>query len=383
MSELGTQELIYVTNNQIKTAEKQVHTIKNSTASIKALTEINRAVILGAKGQLYAMDVLIIRLEQLTRHFENFSRIFVETFQGSIAELNWAEDIKKANDEHNKLTRLSKYRLKTIMDNLVGDVEDMQQSGEKVKKGFGLLTKDKVVNGLKHASSMFGNIAKSKLQTFALQSLGSIIEALLMPIDLLNPLLKGVVGMIKLGWVPVLELVMPYMGMAAEYLINLGLAVQDAGGWLIWIADGFWSITSIVSNMLPNLQNFSIVLSPINGVIMSVNGAFGSLEGGLTGLLWVAEAVKKGIKSVVNGLIKPVNDVIKWSNKHLKTDFKKIPKLGTGGTVYQPTVALIGEQGTEHVVRDDKMGTLVYEIRGMRQDMRTISRKNRVREFRL
>jgi hypothetical protein len=112
-------------------------------------------------------------------------------------------------------------------------------------------------------------------------------------------------------------------------------------------------IADIPSKLTDKLEEIGNAAAKIGAKIVSaLAGAMGSL--GTTVLGIVAEAINTGIVDPLNSLINSAVGLEKKipGSPDLGIDKNPIPriKLGAGGIVTRPTIALIGERGPEAVV---------------------------------
>ena len=120
----------------------------------------------------------------------------------------------------------------------------------------------------------------------------------------------------------------------------------------------FKTVGNIISDAINFIGDFIKAIQKIVSVGKSIASEIGSIFSGIAST----------IKSVINNIIDLVNTAIgalnslkihiPGTNINIGVDIPKIPKLAEGGIVNSPTLALIGEAGSEAVIPLNKMGSM-------------------------
>ena len=106
-------------------------------------------------------------------------------------------------------------------------------------------------------------------------------------------------------------------------------------------------------------QAWDGIKSITEGAWHFIEGAVASIKNGISGVLGVVKGEINGIIGLVNSAIAALDSIkvhIPGTNINLGVNIPTIPKLAEGGIVNSPTLALIGEAGSEAVIPLSKMG---------------------------
>lgn len=353
------------------------------------------------------------------------------SFQPSRSDINaWAKGGKMINEFTGEIVRVQ-VAAKDAMDVFRG-LTPIFNSVKKAAKGMEVflnlkplakqMNKSKFKKAVKSLSDMYKNmlsfVGAGVIGEF--KSLFESLSGLETVLTLLSPTLSAISAIFAEAMAPVLQELIPYMVLAAQWLLQnkdivlLFISVLNPLFLILQI------ITSLVSGkMTPALQSFKLILDGLaliwKGIVTLYNASFKVVFTGLaliwkgllgiyntyvkpvfvalvlafvsiqtiyntflkpafTGIITTLGFVKTGIKGflkalkdIVNDvLIKPVNKAIKTINTITGLDIKKIPKLATGGYV-PPTpggrLVNIAEGGEgEHVIRESEMSEVASGI---------------------
>jgi hypothetical protein len=95
------------------------------------------------------------------------------------------------------------------------------------------------------------------------------------------------------------------------------------------------------------------------GVWHFIEGIMQSIKNSISSVIGAVKSEINGIIGLVNSAIKALDSIkihIPGTNINLGVDIPQIPKLAEGGIVTSPTLAMIGESGSEAVIPLSKMG---------------------------
>jgi hypothetical protein len=359
-------------------SEDYSKTLDQNTVILYALKNVNEkqstnTVTLGKQTEILiaALNVVRLTIGENTQVLRAFALRMTNFNEGLLKFFAVAYGARKAAEEKD-VTALTKWR--------EGHNADQVETDKSGKGG----------KALQYLGKTFSTLAKNTAVGFLMEKFSSIIEALLFPLEIINPLISTVSGLIKLAWVPVMEQLLPYILAASKYLmdnkdqisffIRIGLmpmlygftqASNAAKILCEWIYGGS-------PGLIPAFKLATDTLIVLVTGFNSVFGTTGLLMVTFNGFIGLAQAGVGVFKSVVNGITSPINGIIGWYNRYVNAgdDFPSIPRLAQGGYVNKPTVAMIGEKGGEHVVPDWKLDKLI-EVESQMLDLEKKSYRNR------
>lgn len=127
-------------------------------------------------------------------------------------------------------------------------------------------------------------------------------------------------------------------------------------GFFSGVWDGVKSTVRSVTDFFSNVWNSAV--EGVKRIFTGLRDFVGSVFSG----------IGNGIKSVINGLIDVVNGAVDGVNsvtgKVGIPAIPKIPKLAKGGVITTPTLAMVGEAGTEAVIPLKKLNEFIGEAPG-------------------
>lgn len=228
-------------------------------------------------------------------------------------------------------------------------------------KDIALKAKDVIQTGLESAAKKTATVVGAALDAVTdANPIGLVIAAI--------TILIGVFVLLFAKCKPFHDWVMSAFNNIKASVIPIINAVKDA------FSDAFNNIKSVVTSVLGTVGSFisntiSNIKEIFNGIIEFFSGVFTGnwkkafqglqdIVGGIFGQ--IVNVVKTPINvliDVINGLIGGMNNVIKLGSKIPGVgsllngvQIPTIPHLASGGIIDSPTLALIGEAGTEAVV---------------------------------
>ena len=151
---------------------------------------------------------------------------------------------------------------------------------------------------------------------------------------------QGIQDVIKVAWDWIKEKV--------DWIWNLFTTVSPLGIALKWLADNWKEIWDGIKTATSAAWNF------IEGIINTIGG-------GIRGMIGLIKAEINGLISLVNTAIKAIDAIhvtLPFGMGTIGFNIPTIPLLAEGGIVTKPTLAMIGEAGTEAVIPLSKMGNM-------------------------
>ena len=145
--------------------------------------------------------------------------------------------------------------------------------------------------------------------------------------------------------------------------------IMDAWNWIKDKVELIWHLFTEFSPMGIAIKWLATHWSELwTGIKNAVSGAWNFIEGIVNNIVKGISSFVGMLKSEINGVIDMVNSAIKaidsikvhipGTNIDLGVNIPTIPKLAEGGIVNSPTLALIGEAGSEAVIPLSKMGNM-------------------------
>ena len=151
---------------------------------------------------------------------------------------------------------------------------------------------------------------------------------------------QGIQDVIKVAWDWIKEKV--------DWIWNLFTTVSPLGIALKWLADNWKEIWDGIKTATSAAWNF------IEGIINTIGG-------GIRGMIGLIKAEINGLISLVNKAIQAIDAIhvtLPFGMGTIGFNIPTIPLLAEGGIVTKPTLAMIGEAGTEAVIPLSKMGNM-------------------------
>ena len=151
---------------------------------------------------------------------------------------------------------------------------------------------------------------------------------------------QGIQDVIKVAWDWIKEKV--------DWIWNLFTTVSPLGIALKWLADNWKEIWDGIKTATSAAWNF------IEGIINTIGG-------GIRGMIGLIKAEINGLISLVNKAIQAIDAIhvtLPFGMGTIGFNIPTIPLLAEGGIVTKPTLAMIGEAGSEAVIPLSKMGNM-------------------------
>ena len=151
---------------------------------------------------------------------------------------------------------------------------------------------------------------------------------------------QGIQDVIKVAWDWIKEKV--------DWIWNLFTTVSPLGIALKWLADNWKEIWDGIKTATSAAWNF------IEGIINTIGG-------GIRGMIGLIKAEINGLISLVNTAIKAIDAIhvtLPFGMGTIGFNIPTIPLLAEGGIVTKPTLAMVGEAGTEAIIPLSKMGNM-------------------------
>ena len=148
----------------------------------------------------------------------------------------------------------------------------------------------------------------------------------------------GIQDVIKVAWDWIKEKV--------DWIWNLFTTVSPLGIALKWLADNWKEIWDGIKTATSAAWNF------IEGIINTIGG-------GIRGMIGLIKAEINGLISLVNMAIRAIDAIhvsLPFGMGNIGFNIPTIPLLAEGGIVTKPTLAMVGEAGTEAIIPLSKMG---------------------------
>jgi len=185
-------------------------------------------------------------------------------------------------------------------------------------------------------------------------------EGLPMYVDKMKELYGTFVKWIKPQIAPMLKELGILIGKVAEWALTVALPklVMIAGEWI-------WALAGFTKELAPEIiKGLAIAIGEVLAALGRISKKL--LDGFIDLGKKLGKAIANGAIGGFNSLIDGFNSVLEFNvplgfGKSLTVnppDIPHIPALAAGGIVTSPTLALIGEAGSEAVIPLDKMGSM-------------------------
>ena len=148
----------------------------------------------------------------------------------------------------------------------------------------------------------------------------------------------GIQDVISIAWDWIKEKV--------DFIWNLFTTVSPLGIAIKWLADNWHALWNGMQDVVQGAWNF-------------IEGIVNTIVGGIRGMLGVVKNEINGLISLVNKAIQAIDNIhvtLPFGMGTIGFNIPTIPLLAEGGIVTKPTLAMIGEAGTEAVIPLSKMG---------------------------
>ena len=148
----------------------------------------------------------------------------------------------------------------------------------------------------------------------------------------------GIQDVIKVAWEWIKEKV--------DFIWNLFTTVSPLGIAIKWLAENWHALWNGMQDVVQGAWNF-------------IEGIVNTIVGGIRGMLGVVKNEINGLISLVNKAIQAIDNIhvtLPFGMGTIGFNIPTIPLLAEGGIVTKPTLAMIGEAGTEAVIPLSKMG---------------------------
>ena len=149
---------------------------------------------------------------------------------------------------------------------------------------------------------------------------------------------QGIQDVIKIAWEWIKEKV--------DWIWNLFTTVSPLGIAIKWLAENWHSLWEGIKNAVSGAWNF------IEGIINTIGG-------GIRGMIGLIKNEINGLISLINKAIQAIDAIhvtLPFGMGTIGFNIPTIPLLAEGGIVTKPTLAMIGEAGSEAVIPLSKMG---------------------------
>ena len=149
---------------------------------------------------------------------------------------------------------------------------------------------------------------------------------------------QGIQDVIKVAWDWIKEKV--------DWIWNLFTTVSPLGIAIKWLAENWHSLWEGIKNAVSGAWNF------IEGIINTIGG-------GIRGMIGLIKNEINGLISLINKAIQAIDAIhvtLPFGMGTIGFNIPTIPLLAEGGIVTKPTLAMIGEAGSEAVIPLSKMG---------------------------
>jgi phage-related protein len=195
----------------------------------------------------------------------------------------------------------------------------------------------------------------------ALSGIKDIFNAMLSPLQVLNPLFKIIAGIIRQALLPVIQMLMPYIQMAVKWLnknrkaILMFLNPIKLLG-MIWkrLTSDFKKIGKGLSAIWNNIVApvFTALMTAVRVIGDVFKAAIDVLFGAFDAVGDAFDAVFDAARGVINGFVGAINAVIGAINKIPGVNLDKLPTLDTGGEILETGLAVVHKN--ERVLTDEE-----------------------------
>jgi len=195
---------------------------------------------------------------------------------------------------------------------------------------------------------------------------GKAVDGIKAGFDIMWGAVKVVFNWIKDNWQLILAIITGPFGLAALVVIKFKDDIIHFFGAIIsWVTNNWKLILAVITG--PFGLAFGAILffkDSVIGVFQGLKDLAGSIFDGIGGAFkGVINAVIRGLEGGLNFAIKGLNIILDgidkaagpWVNFGEIPDVK-LPRLGEGGIVTSPTVAMIGEKGPEAIIPLSRAG---------------------------
>ena len=219
-----------------------------STNAIKSGNTITKSIE-SLTGQLHVwINHLVVRVEQLTRHFERFMRLFASANAMNVKAV--MEVTERTNKEHNEIIFKQSQDIQAFYNKITNLVEQETSLGEKIKGGIRSVYKSaqnmakawskqlflKAIKQFTGMAKQFIQLAKSPIDSAIMQvlgALGSILNVILVPLKPFLFFLELLASVLEAALAPLTEAIWEELTVVFEELVSsIPILQQQVLDWI-------------------------------------------------------------------------------------------------------------------------------------------------------
>lgn len=256
------------------------------------------------------------------------------------------------------------------------EVATFSERIREVTKQLNQIGDSKVVKSAKNFGDMFKSMAKASFQGAVFSMLMETLQPLIDLLMVFSPIFEALGVLLQAVFLPVIQDLMPIINFLVQAIISLVPYAQQLWNIIKFgLIAGFQGLI-VTIRTLANLVA-GVFMFVWEGIIKAFN-FIRALYDVTIAVVWnlIISAftfVRDVARAVVNVIIDIINGVMNTLTLGFWAD---IPHFATGGIVTSPTVGMIGEKGTEQVIRKEQVSGMV----GGNADIHLIDIKERLEE---
>lgn len=256
------------------------------------------------------------------------------------------------------------------------EVATFSERIREVTKQLNQIGDSKVVKSAKNFGDMFKSMAKASFQGAVFSMLMETLQPLIDLLMVFSPIFESIGVLLQAVFLPVIQDLMPIINFLVQAIISLVPYAQQLWNIIKFgLIAGFQGLI-VTIRTLANLVA-GVFMFVWEGIIKAFN-FIRALYDVTIAVVWnlmigAFTFVRDVARAVVNVIIDIINGVMNTLTLGFWAD---IPHFATGGIVTSPTVGMIGEKGTEQVIRKEQVSGMV----GGNADLHLIDMKEIMQE---
>lgn len=256
------------------------------------------------------------------------------------------------------------------------EVATFSERIREVTKQLNQIGDSKVVKSAKNFGDMFKSMAKASFQGAVFSMLMETLQPLIDLLMVFSPIFESIGVLLQAVFLPVIQDLMPIINFLVQAIISLVPYAQQLWNIIKFgLIAGFQGLI-VTIRTLANLVA-GVFMFVWEGIIKAFN-FIRALYDTTIAVVWnlmigAFTFVRDVARAVVNVIIDIINGVMNTLTLGFWAD---IPHFATGGIVTSPTVGMIGEKGTEQVIRKEQVSGMV----GGNADLHLIDMKEIMQE---
>lgn len=238
------------------------------------------------------------------------------------------------------------------------------------------LSSSKIQKSLSNFGGMFKSMAKASFQGAVFSMLMETLQPLIDLLMVFSPIFESIGVLLQAVFLPVIQDLMPIINFLVQAIIALVPYAKQLWNIIKFgLVVAFQAVFTVIKTVADIVGG--VFMAVWNGLITAFN-FIRALYDTTIAVVWnlmigAFTFVRDVARAVVNVIIDIINGVMNTLTLGFWAD---IPHFATGGIVTSPTVGMIGEKGTEQVIRKEQVSGMV----GGNADLHLIDMKEIMQE---